>query len=1436
MRYFSVSRTEKRVAPGNPGKPTECKHSAGPQAAAMTRNRMAFYHLHQNDLTREKGSSATQMHDYITREGYYRDDHDEVMFSESGNVPSCFSSPAEFWVACDEYERANGRMAVTLEFSLPAELTAEQQIDCVQGFVSDITSKENLPFTYAIHKGKGQNPHCHLMISERKSDDINRTPETFFKRFNRKNPEIGGAEKSRALQPPAWLRDTRKTWENHANEQLARAGYNIRIDCRSYKDMGITDLKPQVHLGPAGARVSGDRQAEFDRIARENGEVIKEDPSTVLSMLTANESTFTRFDAAKLANRYSADPEQFQQVLDSILSSDKTVNLGHDEKGNSRYTTRELLEIESSMLAGTDRLSGKAGHQIDQASAEQIFNEKGLSQGQKEAGQHIINSSDITCVRGFAGSGKSYMMNAVRETYETNGYRVRGAALAGIAAKGLEESSGIKSETIHSTLYKWEQGKDLLTNRDVFVIDEAGMVGTRQMSSLVRYCDEAGAKLVLIGDSQQLQAVEAGGALQAIVARTGEAELSEIRRQREEWQAQATRDLADGRATEALKAYEAARCLHDHATGTEARAALVQDWYKDPAQDKIMLAYLRVDVADLNDKARQLRLDAGEIQPGQVVETFRGQREFSAGDKFVFLKNDRTLGVKNGTVGEVGEIDAAGNMVVNTEGRQVSFNAADYDHIDHGYALTVHKSQGATVDSAYVYANEYFDKHSAYVAMSRHRDTLNVYYDRDQFKNGRQSLAWYAERVREKELATGFAEARSIEGDIAEQRALDLLYAEPTYNEKEAIVAAIEAEKAQDYQREMDQRGQRMAELLRAKPVYKEQPDYLSQYAAKTGHNRQALSNFLASPGNRSAAINAFYSRVPADIRGKLEKQAIDQYRADQKIIAAARAKELGEVRESIKQIEKEQAKNDEKIKNTEAKLDNLKGKWFKGKEKTAVENALSEQKVNKKTLTDKLKDLNARAQRLFGAGSNGYLPPKEEAKDEEAQKIAAKRSEPNQAVTEEKEASAKRSEWMEPEAPEPEPELTPERQQMWSKMQEARGIKPDQQHTQDKAPAQDQATTDRQAPANDQRPQGQDINQGPATSQDKTPAQNQASQDKTSAPAQDQATTDRQAPANDQRPQGQDINQGPATGQDITPAQNQASQDKTSAPAQDQATTDRQAPANDQRPQGQDINQGPATGQDITPAQNQASQDKTSAPAQDQATTDRQAPANDQRPQGQDINQGPATGQDITPAQNQASQDKTSAPAQDQATTDRQAPANDQRPQGQDINQGPATGKDITPAQNQASQDKTSAPAQDQATTDRQAPANDQRPQGQDINQGPATGKDITPAQNQASQDKTSAPAQDQATTDRQAPANDQRPQGQDINQQTAQDKAPAQEQEKPELTPERQQMWDKMQEARAGGQNQEAPERQADREQEAPEQEPEPPQQEQYQSPMSR
>jgi Ti-type conjugative transfer relaxase TraA len=638
-----------------------------------------------------------------------------------------------------------------MEFAIPRELSKPEAIRLAREFVREQFVDRGMVADLNVHWDVGEDgqakPHGHVMLTMR---------EVTSEGFGRKVREWN----SRGL-----YEGVRERWVALANARLAELGHDVRIDHRSYAEQGIR-LEPQHKIGPAGARRAlvaekpedAERATAHLEIARKNGERIVADPTVLLEAITRQHSTFTRADLARFVNRQTADAAQFARVLAVVEASPELVRLGADGRGRMRLTTREMLGAERRMERAAAKLSGRTSHPVALERRRAALDHAGLGREQQVAFGHVTRSRDMAVVVGYAGTGKSTMLGVAREAWEAEGYRVRGAALSGIAAEGLEAGSGIASRTLASLEWGWKEGReaDRLTPRDVLVVDEAGMVGSRQMERVLSAVRAAGAKVVLVGDPEQLQAIEAGAAFRALAERHGAVEISEVRRQREAWQREATRELATARTGAALGRYERAGMVRGHATQDAARAALVAGWDAErrqgPRESRVILAYTRADVEALNGLARERLRAGGELGVEHQVGTERGQRAMAVGDRLMFLRNERGLGadaegrggaaVKNGSLGTVLAVDAQGErLTVRLDGPDgggagsrpvVTFGVRDYGHVDHGYAATIHKAQGVTVDRAHVLASAYMDRHAAYVALTRHRDGVALHWSAEE--------------------------------------------------------------------------------------------------------------------------------------------------------------------------------------------------------------------------------------------------------------------------------------------------------------------------------------------------------------------------------------------------------------------------------------------------------------------------------------------------------------------------------------------------------------------------------------------------------------------------------------------------------------------------------------------------------------------------------
>ena len=525
-----------------------------------------------------------------------------------------------------------------------------------------------------------------------------------------------------------------------------------------------------------------ERIADHAAIAQRNGERIIANPSIALDAITRQQATFTKRDLAMFVHRHSDGKDQFDLAMGAVQASPNMVALGKDGRGDDRFTSRDMIEVEARLERASQIMAERERHRVgerEKTRARAAAEARGLalSGEQRAAFDHATHAKDLGVVIGYAGTGKSAMLGVAREAWEAAGYEVRGAALSGIAAENLEAGSAIPSRTIASLEHHWAKGNELLTSRDVLVIDEAGMIGSRQMERVLSAASDAGAKVVLVGDPQQLQAIEAGAAFRSIAERHGGVEITEIRRQQVDWQRDATRHLATGRTGEALSAYAERGMIHPAATREAARDELIDRWDAErignPNDNRIILTHTNDEVRGLNLAARERLRAAGELGVDVALQVERGDRSFAQGDRVMFLRNDRDFGVKNGSLGTLQSVSAQRMAVMLDDGRSVAFDTKSYSQIDHGYAATIHKTQGVTVDRAHVLATPGMDQHSSYVALSRHRESVQLHYGRDDFADTGK-LARTLSRERTKDMAADYPRERDVDAAraFAERRGI----------------------------------------------------------------------------------------------------------------------------------------------------------------------------------------------------------------------------------------------------------------------------------------------------------------------------------------------------------------------------------------------------------------------------------------------------------------------------------------------------------------------------------------------------------------------------------------------------------------------------------------------------------------------------------------
>src|SRR5216684_1955793 len=610
---------------------------------------VAIYHFTAKIIRRSHGRSAVaaaayrsasaftdqrqgQSFDYSDKSGVI---HSEILLPEG--APEWMRDRERLWNAAEAAEkRRDAQVAREVEFALPEELKDFEVIGLAREFVECEFVARGMVADLNVHWDEG-NPHAHVMLSMREV-----TPEGFGRKVREWN-QVG------------LLREWREHWADLANQHLMRAGYDIHVDHRSFKDQGI-ELEPTSHLGKAVDEMRGrgeyaERARRLEEVRERNAQRIEQNPEIVFDNLTRRQSTFTRRDIAREVFRYIDEGDRFRNLMARLEGSPELVRLASavkDERGNviepERYTTREMLAVELRMAERAQEMADTRTHGVGERNRDGALSRHGyMSAEQQEAVRFITSEKAIEALTGFAGAGKSAAIAAARDAWQAEGYRVLGGALSGIAAENLQRESGVESRTLASWEKAWREGRERLYTRDVLVIDEAGMVGSRQLERIVSAAAEHGTKVVLVGDAEQLQPIEAGAAFRAIAERVGYQELSGIRRQHEAWQREASGDFAHGEPGRAFDRYQERGAIHLGDNRAKAKEDLIKSWaeyraaqgVKKAGKASLILAHTRADVRELNLQARAILRERGELGQEARVEV---ARELAADDGTISIE------------------------------------------------------------------------------------------------------------------------------------------------------------------------------------------------------------------------------------------------------------------------------------------------------------------------------------------------------------------------------------------------------------------------------------------------------------------------------------------------------------------------------------------------------------------------------------------------------------------------------------------------------------------------------------------------------------------------------------------------------------------------------------------------------------------------------
>jgi Ti-type conjugative transfer relaxase TraA len=713
-------------------------------------------------ISRNAGGSAVRSAAYNGRDEIEAERTGEVFYFRHRDAPehhtvllpegaaARFAQAGILWNAAEAAERRkDAQVAREIVLALPAnaEVSTEDRIALAKSFAEahfvskglavqlDVHAPHAAP---GLHEGDAEteraNWHAHLLITTRRLGG-----ETFnAKKARDLDPEVrlaGG--RARVADGAAWG----ELWREHQDQYFREHGIDARVDPRA--------TFAQEHIGPVRMRVTGAEIVERAEIIRQANQAAARDPDQVLATLTRNNATFTAHDLDRYLTKQLGEgreaAEAIAVVRAAVLKHGDLVPLHDRETGETaeRFTTRQVRAEERAALADADGMNRARSGGVSRRGARMAHQAgRTLRPDQEAAFAHATGAGNLKLIEGRAGTGKSFTLAAIRDAHAADGKRVIGLAPTNAVAQDLAADGFLESGTVHAALFGLKNGRTIWDRNTVVVVDEAAMLDTPVTGELLAAARQAGAKLILAGDDRQLASIERGGLFSEMRQRHGAAEITEVTRQTVDWQRQAARDLAEGRFTEAVNAFDRAGAITWTDKQEDAQRALVAAWTRDaserPGASRFVFAYTNRDVDALNAELRQVRRARGELTGTDVeFNTKHGVAAFAIGDRVQFTDTDKKRHIYNGNAGTITGLDAGTRQITarldaaSGAGREVTWSAHEFEGFRHGYAGTIYKGQGKTLDRTYLYHTEHWRAAASYVALTRQRDSAQVFVARE---------------------------------------------------------------------------------------------------------------------------------------------------------------------------------------------------------------------------------------------------------------------------------------------------------------------------------------------------------------------------------------------------------------------------------------------------------------------------------------------------------------------------------------------------------------------------------------------------------------------------------------------------------------------------------------------------------------------------------
>ena len=696
-------------------------------------------------------NGRSKVKDERTGNVYYFEDrvdnaHHEVMLPKG--VDEKFRDSSYLWNAVEKAEkRCDAQVAKELILALPddANIDTEFRIEFAQRFVKENFVDKGLAAQIDIHAPHGDkenNWHAHILVTTRRFSACG----TQLHRLKARDLN-GTFYKGKVMEGDLWGEISRDL----QNKMFEEKGLPNRVD-----PLGIV---PQEHLGPVRMRNIENDALQRAEIIKEANEEASKDPDVVLDHLMKNRSTFNEKTLDWFISKHVLEEDR-AGVKERILAHKSLVPLYDRETGEKTglCTTRYVRSEEEKLVRfaeAIDKSHSKASivqQLADQTnvSEQQLLKDltKGyaLTKGQRAAFDAVVGAKrGLSIIRGRAGVGKSTVLNPIREAYEQAGYQVVGLAPTHKAAHNLQGQGFDTTMTAHKFVFAAYNNKIRLPSKSLVVVDEAGMIGTEPFVELMHVVKQTGSKVLLVGDERQLASIQRGGLFEELAQRHGSVLIDEIKRQQAGWQKEVAQDLAEGRFDNAVRVLDQEGKMRWNQDKSHAKAQLIDDWAQDVRESigkgegvghRFILATRNGDVDALNMAARDLMKEWGLVEAQDYeIKNDRGRYLFAVGERIQFAKNDKDLGIVNGWTGCIKSLNEKQIRIKLDSGKEVSFDPGVYQGLRYGYAGTVYKSQGATLDKTYILHDRVGGSKNNYVALTRHVQDIGLYINKEETKS-----------------------------------------------------------------------------------------------------------------------------------------------------------------------------------------------------------------------------------------------------------------------------------------------------------------------------------------------------------------------------------------------------------------------------------------------------------------------------------------------------------------------------------------------------------------------------------------------------------------------------------------------------------------------------------------------------------------------------